>query len=145
MGTRQYAGVISGPVIRDALAFRLSADFQETDGFVDYAVDGKDADDRRDSSARGSLLYQPQMLPALRAELVLHYVENERGESAGRVNAPVSADDPEFATFDPFDLDGFHWRVKLFFIIQPLWRVVALRTATNEANEFPIFSLASSL
>lgn len=106
-GTRQYAGVISGPAIRDALAFRLSADFQETDGFVDYAVDGKDADDRRDSSARGSLLYQPQLLPDLRAELLVHYIKHDRGESAGRVNGPVSADNPDFAEFDPFDLETF--------------------------------------
>ncbi|MEM8493500.1 MAG: TonB-dependent receptor [Pseudomonadota bacterium] len=106
-GTHQYAGVISGPLIDDVLAFRLSGDFQDTDGYTDYAIDGEDADFRESLSTRGSLLFQPHSLPNLRAELIAQYIDRENGQSPGRVSAPLPANDPDFLTFDPTDFETF--------------------------------------
>ncbi|MEM9990044.1 MAG: hypothetical protein AAF723_11045, partial [Pseudomonadota bacterium] len=41
-GTQQYAGVVSGPIVADQLAFRLATDFQKTDGFTTNALTGGD-------------------------------------------------------------------------------------------------------
>ncbi|MEM6544056.1 MAG: TonB-dependent receptor [Pseudomonadota bacterium] len=106
-GTHQYAGVISGPLIDDVLAFRLSGDFQDTDGYTDYAIDGEDADFRESLSTRGSLLFQPSSLPNLRAELIAQYIDRENGQSPGRVSAPLPANDSDFLTFDPTDFETF--------------------------------------
>lgn len=40
-GNNQYAGVLSGPIIEDQLAFRFSADLQQSDGFIDNGVTGE--------------------------------------------------------------------------------------------------------
>ncbi|MEM1112749.1 MAG: TonB-dependent receptor [Pseudomonadota bacterium] len=106
-GTRQYAGVISGPLIESELAFRLSADYQDTDGYVDYAIDGEDADYRNSLSTRGSLLYRPAGLTELEAKVIMQYEEREVGQSPGRVSAPLGADDPGFLDFDPNSLETF--------------------------------------
>ena len=106
-GTRQYAGAISGPLIEDELAFRLSVDDQDTDGYVDYAFDGADADFRNSTSTRAALLYEPTALPALRTYLIAQYVDREAGQSAGRITAPLPANDPDFLDFDPADYETF--------------------------------------
>lgn len=99
--SHQFAGVISGPIIADQLAFRLAADYQSTDGFVDNAVTGENDDATENLLLRAKLLAEPDQLPGFRAEFTVDYNEADSGFS--RIVAPVQADDPTFVDFDPAD------------------------------------------
>ncbi|MEM0955750.1 MAG: TonB-dependent receptor [Pseudomonadota bacterium] len=138
-GTHQYAGVVSGPLIEDVLAFRLSTDFQDTDGYTDYAIDGEDADYRESLSTRFSLLFQPSSLPKLRAELITQHVDRENGQSPGRVSAPLPANDPDFLSFDPSDFQTF--REVLRFVEYETTRLTAdLRYELSSAMTLKLLS-----
>ncbi|MEM1111926.1 MAG: TonB-dependent receptor [Pseudomonadota bacterium] len=105
-GTRQYAGVVSGPIIPGQLAARFAADYQETDGFIDSGVGVSDPTAFDNLMLRGKLLFEPESLSALRAEVAVDFNDLERG-GANSVVSPTSALDPAFADFDPEELVTF--------------------------------------
>ncbi|MEM6649348.1 MAG: TonB-dependent receptor [Pseudomonadota bacterium] len=102
-GTQQYAGVVSGPIVADQLAFRLATDFQTTDGFTTNALTGDDHNEKENLLVRAKLLAEPQAMPGLRAEFTVDYNDFEGG-SRNSVNADRPASDPNFISFDPEDL-----------------------------------------
>jgi outer membrane receptor protein involved in Fe transport len=106
-GATQYSGMVSGPLIDDELAMRLSINDDNNNGYVNYAFDGSDADYRNVLSTRASLLFEPKALPALRAYITAQYEELEAGQSPGRVSAPLAANDRDFLNFDPSDFETF--------------------------------------
>lgn len=69
--TYDFAGVVSGPLLADQLAFRLAAELRHADGQIDYPLyDGfPRLDERQDDDAhqiRAKLLFEPHVLPGLR-------------------------------------------------------------------------------
>ncbi|MEO0438787.1 MAG: TonB-dependent receptor [Pseudomonadota bacterium] len=106
-GSRQYAAAVTGPIVDEQLAFRLSTDYQETDGFVDLGFDGSSSDFRDLWVTRGKLLIEPDALAALSAMLSFEYTDRSVGAAEGTVNAPLPISDPNFADFDPNDLESF--------------------------------------
>lgn len=81
--TRQLSGVVSGPILTDELAFRLSADRREHQSYVNV-LGGVAIDDPRQETAtdiRGKLLYLPTALPDLTAKLTLNLVESRRPQT----------------------------------------------------------------
>lgn len=76
-GERRYSGLISGPIIKDQLAFRLSADYSESDGFITNFNTGGPDDSGEDLAVRGKLLFEPNALKDLRAELSVEYTESD--------------------------------------------------------------------
>ncbi|MEO0460396.1 MAG: hypothetical protein AAF219_06100 [Myxococcota bacterium] len=58
-GQRQFAGVVSGPIIDDQEAFRVAADYQESDGFLRNAVTEID-----DNFSRFSTVLVDERIPA---------------------------------------------------------------------------------
>ncbi|MEO0612457.1 MAG: TonB-dependent receptor [Pseudomonadota bacterium] len=103
--SQQYSGAISGPIIQDQLAFRVSADYQSTDGFIDNVnpTTGEelDQDFLEALTIRSKLLIEPEFLPDLRTELIFEYAQTELGIVSDFVAAPVPVTDPEFQNFDP--------------------------------------------
>lgn len=52
-------GYVTGPLIEDQLAFRVSASNQDRDGFIEDVVTGQTYNDRNRWSAKGQLLWEP--------------------------------------------------------------------------------------
>ncbi|MEM1289700.1 MAG: TonB-dependent receptor [Pseudomonadota bacterium] len=123
LGTRQVSGAVSGPILDDQVAFRIAADYFEDEGSIDLA-DGQDYDFTEALSLRGKLLVEPDILPGLRAEIIVDRIETEAGAASNLLNGPVPIDDPAFSSFDIFD------RVQTRDTIVPqndneTWRTVA--------------------
>lgn len=99
-GTRQYAGLISGPLLKDELAFRLSADYQESEGYISNAFAQRRVDFRESLQTRAKLRWEPSSLDALFVQLTHEYNRRDNGNSPF-VLSPTPGDDPAFADFDP--------------------------------------------
>ena len=105
--TQQYAGVISGPLIKDQVAFRLAGDYQSRDGFIDSARTGEeDVNFSERFVLRGKLLIEPQRVDGLRIEAIAEYAEADNG-AADLVIAPVTIESPDFEGFDFRDRQSF--------------------------------------
>ncbi|MEM9495152.1 MAG: TonB-dependent receptor [Pseudomonadota bacterium] len=105
--TAQVAGVISGPIIEDQLAFRIAADYQTTDGFATNGFTGVDYNARENILLRGKLLAEPAFAPDLRVEMTVDYNNGESGPQSNRIFSNVPITDPEFANFDFNDYVSF--------------------------------------
>lgn len=106
-GSRQYSAAVTGPVVDEQLAFRLSSDYQETDGFVDLGFDGSDADFRDIWVSRGKLLFEPTAVDAFSGLLSFEYTERSVGTTEGTIRVPIPITDPAFTDVDPNDLETF--------------------------------------
>ncbi|MEM8826401.1 MAG: TonB-dependent receptor [Pseudomonadota bacterium] len=106
--TQQYAATISGPIVPDQVAFRVTADYQETDGFIDNVLVDRQADDKDNILVRGKLLVEPEALPGLRVELIGDYNDSNLGIASTFVNAGVPVTDPTFSAFDFSAFDTFN-------------------------------------
>jgi outer membrane receptor protein involved in Fe transport len=58
-GSRVISGAWSGPLVADKLAVRLTAQYNERDGFIDNVADGGSYNDRERWLARAQLLWTP--------------------------------------------------------------------------------------
>ncbi|MEM8988739.1 MAG: TonB-dependent receptor [Pseudomonadota bacterium] len=104
-GGRQYAAALSGPIIKNQLAFRLSADQQERDGFITDGIDGGALDFRKVLTLRGRLLFEPDAIDNLSTLLTVEF--NQRNNSLN--NSGVIADGLDTG-FDPNDAISFNPR-----------------------------------
>ncbi|MEM9668743.1 MAG: TonB-dependent receptor [Pseudomonadota bacterium] len=113
-GTQQYSGVVSGPIIEDQLAFRFSADYQETDGIITDGFNGEDDNFQESLTLRGRVLVEPKAIDRLSGLFTFEYVDRENG----RVNPIALSPDPDFfeddsplnrddVVVDPFFFDNF--------------------------------------
>ncbi|MEL6727067.1 MAG: TonB-dependent receptor [Pseudomonadota bacterium] len=115
-GTEQYAATVSGPIIEDQVAFRLAADYQKRDGYIDVVnpTTGElaDQDFLESTLIRGKLLLEPNAIPDLRAELSYEYVNTNVGivgdfvtagalRPGGGANDDLPLSDPGYNDFDP--------------------------------------------
>lgn len=104
--SQQYAGLVSGPLIADQLAFRVTADYQSTDGYVDNAITGDNIDQDESLLARGKLLYEPAALSGFRSELIYEYTKADLGGGSA-VFGPGAVNDPAFSGFAWRDLQSY--------------------------------------
>ncbi len=74
-GYKQIKAGATGPLIEDTLAYRLSATWQERDGYVENAVTGEDYNDRDRSTVRGQLLWDMAENTSLR--IIADYTETK--------------------------------------------------------------------
>ncbi len=92
-GKYQLAGVFSGPIVEDNLAFRLAVEDLQGNGFIDYPVSAEtgrwpwDPSEMERTNFRGKLLWTPQGLDALTAKLTVSHRTNE-GEYLNYVSGP---------------------------------------------------------
>ena len=105
--TVQAATALSGPIIAEQLAGRLSVEYRDTDGFVENVI-ANDQKDRRESLlVRGKLLFTPSALPELEAKLTVEHNDWSLGESSPLVSSGLGVTDPAFADFDFFAYEDF--------------------------------------
>ncbi|MEM6908489.1 MAG: TonB-dependent receptor [Pseudomonadota bacterium] len=137
----QGSAMITGPIIADQLAFRLTADYREVDFDVISRTPGSIFDNQSTAfeeviTLRGKILFEPEFAPSLRLELSSNYAETQYGDFGPRF-AP-SRSSPDFATFDPFEENfitvgrarGFDYDVlvntaNLQFDLSPAWTIIA--------------------
>lgn len=83
-------GTVTGPLIADRVALRLSANYNKRDGFLTNLLDGKDINNRDRFSVRGQLLADPS--DNIQVRIIVDYAEtDERCCSATTfVNGPVA-------------------------------------------------------
>ncbi|MEM9014500.1 MAG: TonB-dependent receptor plug domain-containing protein, partial [Pseudomonadota bacterium] len=84
-----------GPIIDDQLAFRISAQHVESDGFVERA-DGSRGDREFHTLARGKLLIEPAAIPGLKWDIFGTYSEEVDGSvlvDAADLNARIQLTD----------------------------------------------------
>lgn len=95
----QTAAMLSGPIVDDTLAFRLSVDRQERKSFVDLISYDPVGDPRRieTTTTRAKLLFEPSGLPGLSSMLTLNHIDSRtpQGEATNPPPGYVSA------RFDP--------------------------------------------
>ncbi|WP_109432303.1 TonB-dependent receptor [Aggregatibacter segnis] len=74
---RQFAAMLSGPLVKDELSFRLSAERQSRTSFVDLQSYQPVGDPRRFETltARAKLLWTPSALPDFYSRLTYHYID----------------------------------------------------------------------
>ncbi|MBD2840978.1 TonB-dependent receptor [Erythrobacter rubeus] len=102
----QSAGYVSGPLIDDQLAGRLTVDYRRTDSATDYSDNDSslDLDELEAVTLRGKLLWTPSALPDLEAKLTLSYAEGNRPTDESVIEP---FDDrmsvPFFGTLETFD------------------------------------------
>ncbi|MEM8937342.1 MAG: TonB-dependent receptor [Pseudomonadota bacterium] len=113
--SRQYSGAVTGPIIADQLAFRLSADYREVDFEVTNQINGMDTRFQEGLTLRGKLLFEPKVLDRLRLELTAEYTETDSGD-VNVVAAPVPISDPTFGDFNPFGNESFAGLTNFFNI-----------------------------
>ena len=104
--TYQVAGAYGNAIIEDQLAFRVAADYQKTDGFIDHVNAEKNADFEQRLVLRGKLLFEPKAVDDLSIKLTVEHTDNDTGESRKTVNTSFSVTDDAFADFDVFDFES---------------------------------------
>jgi len=106
--TRQFSSVISGPIVEDQLAFRLSADRRDHESFVDVArqpVGVDDVEEEESTNLRAKLLFLPKALPDFSAKLTFNHADT-RQPQVEFVNEPfderrLTSDEPgQFPLFE---------------------------------------------
>lgn len=74
-GQERYMGVLTGPVLEDSLAFRLSGVMNKRDGITTDVNTGEDYNDRNRLSLRAQLMAQPAEDVSLR--LIVDYIDKD--------------------------------------------------------------------
>lgn len=123
LGSAQYSAVVSGPIVRDQLAFRLSADYLDYDGDIVNATTGADQNPEGSTTLRGKLLYEPLAVPGLRVDLQFDYADTFQGRFS-IADPPAPLGDPAFEAFDPFGGVSFGFPDRSDYeVIRPVLRV----------------------
>lgn len=89
-GTRQFSGVVSGPIVDDQLAFRVAVDQRYHESFVEVVMPPVGVEDPNEEDAtnvRGKLLFVPQAQPEFSAKLTYNHADNRQPQTEG-VDAP---------------------------------------------------------
>ncbi len=136
---RQYSGMVTGSIIEDQLAFRLSADTREIDFGVVNQITGNNTRFQDATTIRGKLLFEPEAVSGLRMELALQHIDTEFGEF-NSVTAPGPAGTSEFEAFDPFGNKTYGTRTRFEFNVVDR----AILDTQYELNEnWTLYSIAT--
>ncbi|WP_443971406.1 TonB-dependent receptor [Sphingobium sp. CR28] len=77
--TTQFAVAGGGPLITDELAFRVSAEKRDSDGYIHNPTRRAPENPLDSISLRGKLLWKPSALPGFEARLNYHHFETQGG------------------------------------------------------------------
>ncbi|MEM0911749.1 MAG: TonB-dependent receptor [Pseudomonadota bacterium] len=138
MGTRQYSGMVSGPILQDQIAFRIAADRQEYEGDTVFDLTGTDVFQLESQFVRSKLLFEPEALEGFRAELIVEFVDTEFF-SLVSVAAPLGATGDALDSFDPYggvsfaepnlnDTESDRYILDLSYDISQRWNLIGLLT-----------------
>jgi len=99
----QVAGAFSNAIIDEQLAFRLAADMQESDGFINHIYADKNGDFEERLLLRGKLLFEPKAIDELSVKLTVDHNDTNIGEARPVVNTPYNVTDEAYQSFNVFD------------------------------------------
>lgn len=91
--TYQLAAAVTGPLIEDALSFRVSVDHNDSEGVVTNTTRGEDDYGRSDSTTvRAKLLLEPANIPNFSALAAFTYIEMDRTNGMAELIGPDFSD-----------------------------------------------------
>lgn len=130
--TRQASAVVSGPVIDNQVAVRLSVDARRKDHFLDFTPYPQDPDPGRYESfnLRGKILIEPQDIPDLTALLTINSVTQEAPQS-GDVARPFDAQMPSFPSMNSFTTRAFGGIADVKYRLSDVWSAETILSATD--------------
>lgn len=88
-GRANVAGMLSGALVEDELAYRLTANAVKGHGFINYTgvTGGQDPSALQRSNVRGKLLWKPKSMPQLQARLTVAH-RDYQGEYLNLITGP---------------------------------------------------------
>ena len=93
-----------GAIIKDQLAYRVSIDNQETDGFTkNITLDDDEIGSNSNTTVRGKLLFEPAAIDGLSILTTLSYSDNESGDNRSSL---IDANGNEISPFDNLDFSN---------------------------------------
>lgn len=128
-GEREIAVAAGGGLIEDQLAFRLSAEKTQTDGFNTNITRNEAADHREDELYRLKVLWEPDALNGFSAQLGLTYATSIRGVLSSNTPGVNNPSDKRITTNnDPQDIED---TIKLYSLelnqnLNPNWDAVSV-------------------
>lgn len=87
-GRREYAAAVGGGLVEEVLAFRLSAERADSDGYIRNVTRNEHADYKRLENYRAKLLFTPAGLPDLVVKLNASHAKNFLGENFVDISTP---------------------------------------------------------
>lgn len=87
-GGKEAAIAGGGPIIEDQLAFRVSGEWRDFDGYVENTTRNEKANYEKDWTGRIKFLAEPEGLPGFRALFSYMHNENEVGNDSTFVDTP---------------------------------------------------------
>ncbi|MBO1255045.1 TonB-dependent receptor [Alteromonas sp. 5E99-2] len=102
--TYQIAGAYGNAIIDDQLAFRVAADYQKTDGFVETEFFDRNIDFENRLLLRAKLLFEPKAIDDLSIKLTVDHNNISVGNGNFSVATLANVGSEEFEAFEPFDL-----------------------------------------
>jgi len=105
LATRTYSGMVSGPIVEDQVAVRLSFEKSRHDSDIDFANYAGDDDPSMTETinVRAKLLVEPENLQQFRGLLTINHsdVKGPQGEYVEQPYSAKIAETPEVPTFHP--------------------------------------------
>lgn len=137
-GERQVSGALSGPIAKDLLAFRLSADFRRSESYVEFTPYPEEAhpDRFQNLTLRGKLLFTPT--PDIRSLLTVSYVDGRAPQSEYVLGPDLGyqysqkvaqfAQQPVFRSRDTTGIWDTSWKVSDLVTLQAYLSATDFRT-----------------
>ena len=132
-GERRAAAALGGPVIGDALAFRIAGEVARSDGLIRNVNAGGDADRRTSETLRGKLLATPVAIPGLR--IVASYMRDRhrRGGFYVELDPPFDPAD-RLSTSDRIDVTEVRSDIATLAIAYDLGAGIRLNAISNYSH-----------
>jgi len=146
-GEQEFAVAFGGGLVEDELAFRFSAENENFDGFNYNITRQEDADYREDELYRLKLLYTPQALPELSAQLSFIHSETDKGPTY--INAVQTGDQFEQRFVTANDTQDIHQEdqivnLEINYEINDNWKLTSLSTYSKGSRDWDEFDSDSS-
>jgi len=146
-GEQEFAVAVGGGLIKDELAFRFSAEKESFDGFNYNITRQEDADYRDDELYRLKLLYTPQALPELTAQLSLTHATTDVGPTY--VNAIQTGDQFKQRLVTANDAQDIYYEndianLEVNYAINDTWQFLSLSTYSKATTHWDDFDSDSS-
>lgn len=124
--SRQFSGMISGPIIEDQLAVRMAVDRSTSISELEFQgyAGNADPENYQSTNLRAKMLIEPRKLEGFRTMLTLNHTDYE-GPAAEYVKRPFEdgvAYGPQVATFNPRTTSG---------IVDTTWEMTDALTLEN--------------
>lgn len=101
--TAQIAGAYGNSIIDNQLAFRIAADYQKTDGFIDTIFFDDNTDKEERLLLRAKLLFEPEAIDDLTMKLTIDHNDIQVGNGSLSVRSSFDVTDSAYESYDPFD------------------------------------------